>query len=107
MGAHHEKTLTFNNQMQPLVDKMRDLHNSGLRLTLKGEVPEGNNGVCFQITHGVTATSWGEKITVKLVPTGPAQTMVTINSRCALPTQIVDWGKNKSNVEKLFQYLSK
>lgn len=40
--------------------------------------------------------SWGERIEIEL-----DDQSVQITSKCALATQCVDWGKNKSNVKKL------
>lgn len=44
----------------------------------------------------VSLWSFGEQIEVRLVPEGAA-----VTSRCALPTQVVDWGKNAKNVRAL------
>ena len=46
--------------------------------------------------------SWGEKISVSF--DGPTLTVI---SKCALPTQCVDWGKNKRNVMLLLSTLRK
>jgi hypothetical protein len=46
---------------------------------------------------GMGVRSFGEKLVIEFV--GPES--VAITSRCALVTQCLDWGKNKSNVEKL------
>ena len=45
--------------------------------------------------------SWTEKIDVKIEDNGT----VRMKSECSLPTQIIDWGKNKRNVRKFFSYL--
>lgn len=45
--------------------------------------------------------SFSEKIDVKIEDNGS----VTMRSECYLPTQIVDWGKNRENVEKFFKVL--
>jgi len=50
---------------------------------------------------GVSFWSWGEKILVRLHEHG-----ATVTSRCALVTQCFDWGKNRSNVRKLFAEFS-
>lgn len=106
MAAKYENVITLNIKIPFLVDKLRNLHNTGLGMILQGESPYGNGGAWLQIKHGISFTSWGENITVILTPVGMEQTSVLIRSECALPTQIIDWGKNKKNVEKLIQYLA-
>src|SRR5262249_2621791 len=45
---------------------------------------------------GVNVWSWGEKITITFV----AGNSLVVRNECTLPTQCIDWGKNKSNVRK-------
>lgn len=45
--------------------------------------------------------SWGETLTVDVADNGK----VRARSRCALPTQCFDWGKNKRNVTRFFKEL--
>lgn len=59
----------------------------------------------YQFAKGVTLTSWGEKINIKLTPIGENQTSVEVHSECALATQVIDWGKNKENVQSIFHQL--
>jgi hypothetical protein len=42
--------------------------------------------------------SWTEEIVVEVQESGS----IYMESRCYIPTQVVDWGKNKKNVEKFF-----
>jgi hypothetical protein len=42
--------------------------------------------------------SWTEKVIVNIDDCGH----VRVESKCTLPTQVVDWGKNRRNVEKIF-----
>lgn len=42
--------------------------------------------------------SWGEKFRVSVSDDAPYTVM--INSKCSLPTQCFDWGKNKTNTAK-------
>ena len=46
--------------------------------------------------------SWGEKVTIKF----EADRSISITSRCALPTQCFDWGKNRANVVKFIAALN-
>ncbi|MBI2804777.1 MAG: hypothetical protein HYX68_07315 [Planctomycetes bacterium] len=41
--------------------------------------------------------SWGERVIVEFFPDGG----MSVTSSCALPTQCIDWGKNRANVRKL------
>ncbi len=84
-------------------DKCRNIAQAGLNMELKSENPQGN-GVWFRIHHGMSFASYGEKITITLTPQGNS-THIHILSECGMPTQLVDYGKNKSNVTLLFQYL--
>ncbi|MGM0700334.1 MAG: hypothetical protein ACQEVD_15910 [Actinomycetota bacterium] len=44
--------------------------------------------------------SWGEKLTIH-VDQVPEGTLVRIRSECAFSLQIIDWGKNKDNVQRI------
>ena len=46
---------------------------------------------------GVTISVWSWGASLLIWPTGPQQ--VRIRSECALPTQCIDWGSNRRNVE--------
>lgn len=61
-------------------------------------------GVWFRVHHGASFSSWGEKVTVTLTPMGQ-QTKVNIFSECGMPTQIVDYGKNRKVVNYLFDFI--
>ncbi len=45
--------------------------------------------------------SWGERIEIDLLPNNE----ITITSKCALPTQCFDWGKNRANVQRFLAEL--
>lgn len=65
------------------------------------------DGMILYFGHGVTFSSWGENIQITLSgsPNNPGATNVSILSECSMPTQIIDWGKNKENVDKIFTYI--
>ena len=46
--------------------------------------------------------SWTENIEIKINANGT----IKIKSTCALPLQIVTWGKNKRNVNKIISHLT-
>jgi uncharacterized protein (DUF1499 family) len=62
------------------------------------------------VSHAaVTATTkpsmiWGvERVTLELAPNETVQAV----SRCAFPLQILDWGKNKANIERLRKQMAR
>ena len=48
--------------------------------------------------------SWGEDIAAT-VGFGPRGSVVTLTSTCSMPTQLVDFGKNSTNVTKVVEAL--
>src|SRR3954466_15485986 len=57
----------------------------------------------FSARKRVNLLSWGEKIAVEVSHDGT----VMIRSECLLPTQCIDWGKNKRNVDAFFDEVSR
>ena len=106
MGAKAQESRNYNNvPMIYFQEQCRRINDAGLNLSLQSENPnDDGNGVWFRIIHGATMSSWGEKITITLKNTGSG-TNVHILSACGMPTQIVDYGKNKKNVKVIFNYL--
>ena len=61
------------------------------RIRIEHEGPErAVLRVCFNLS------SWGERITLTL-----EQRSIRIVSKSTLPGQIIDWGKNRRNVERI------
>lgn len=50
-------------------------------------------------------SSWGERIQVWVKPESLG-TQVTVESRCRLGTQVIDWGRNRRNVNRLLKATS-
>jgi hypothetical protein len=48
--------------------------------------------------------SWGETVEA-WISHGPQGAVVRLRSKCALPTQVIDWGKNRKNVERIVEAL--
>ena len=59
----------------------------------------------YRFKHGISLTSWGENITIQLTRMAENVTNMNVISECALPTQLVDWGKNTENINKIFNYM--
>ncbi len=88
-------------RIMDLVERLRKID----KFKLKGEYPDGNGGVTFKFSHHMTFLSWGEKITVRLIPYNDYQTIVDIVSECAMPTQIIDYGMNNKNLREILTVL--
>jgi hypothetical protein len=66
----------------------------------------------WQVTHSapsegivtastpVTMSTFGDNVTVHVVSVAPGQSRVDVTS--ATPRQVVDWGKNRENVERFY-----
>ena len=105
MAAKHQQTYTMNAGMQAICTVIRSADfASRLRTEIKSENTT-DTGVWFRIHHGASFTSWGEKITITLSPLSENSTQVTILSECGMPTQVIDWGKNKQVVCNVYEYL--
>lgn len=48
--------------------------------------------------------SWGENVSAT-IGFGPRGAVVTLHSECAMPTQLLDWGKNRKNIERVVEAL--
>jgi hypothetical protein len=51
----------------------------------------------------INLRSWGEKLLINFLP----DNSISVTSKCALPTQCLDWGKNKANVVKFLAEIRK
>ena len=103
MAKKAQEARSYPVPMDFFVQKLRMIDQAGLNVNLKSENPTPT-GVWFRILHGFSMASYGEKITVTLENLGGG-TGVHILSECGMPTQVVDWGKNASNVRVIFAYL--
>ena len=57
---------------------------------------QGPEGWTWRIVADVSLASWGEDMSI--VALGPQH--LRVRSQCSLPTQCIDWGKNKKNVQR-------
>ena len=55
----------------------------------------------YSASTTLSMASFGEKFTVEIMP----NKSLKIRSRCSLPFQWFDWGKNKKNVDRFMQEL--
>lgn len=66
--------------------------------------PDESQPDFVQAWGDVSMRSWGEMIMVYLSEVS-GQTVAEIESRCKFPWQVIDWGKNKSNVLYMIEAL--
>ena len=107
MAANHQNSYILNASIETLRAVILD---SNFASTLNLELKSENltmDGVWYRFHHGMTFTSWGEKITITLTRIDNMSTSLTILSECGMPTQVIDWGKNRQNVCNIFEYIDK
>ncbi len=106
MAANHTETYVFNIHIQQMYSIVRDARFvNGLHLSYRSETAL-QNGMSLRYTNDMSMSSWGEDIDIILIYVNDSTTQVTIKSECSLPTQVIDWGKNKKNVQQVYQYLA-
>ena len=103
MAAKAHEARLLSSDIQFLINILRGIQVSGLGFVYCGEIPVPN-GIQARLSHSISFSSWGEDITITMTAQDN-QTLVDILSKCSLPTQIVDYGKNKKNVNEIFNYL--
>ncbi|MBE6742513.1 MAG: zinc ribbon domain-containing protein [Ruminococcaceae bacterium] len=104
MAANNRDVRIFPGRPDYYIQKLRNIAYSGMGFTFDSE-NNYSNAIVFNFRHGVSFTSWGEQIRVTLTPQGD-NTVIDVYSECSLPTQVVDWGKNKENTSRIIMYLS-
>ncbi len=63
-----------------------------------------------RIIHGTIGISWksfGELVYLSLKSAGENKTVIEIKSKPKIPTTLVDYGKNKENVERIAAFIRK
>lgn len=106
MAANHSGTFMLGadiNTLTQMINNPNFLNH--LSLSVNSQFMEGNS-LRIILKHGVTFTSWGEDINILLTPMGNNSTQIFIRSECAMPTQIIDWGKNKDNVNTIYSVIA-
>lgn len=63
-------------------------------------------GPVMTATTGVGMSSWGERIELHLAHGPDGGTAATVTSSSALPTQFIDWGRNRKNVATIIAGLT-
>lgn len=55
------------------------------------------------VKSSISLSSWGERIEIDFL----GDQWVSITSKCAMPTQCFDWGRNRANVLRFFAELQR
>ena len=105
MGASFQNNIVFQCSVQQLIAIVKDPDFSK-KLNLKMvEETQSEVGPVYRYTHGATFTSWGEEITITLIPNEDNTVCVNVLSVCVEQEQMIDCGKNKSNIKHIFDYI--
>ena len=104
MAANSRDVRIFPGKSDIYVQKLRNIAYSGMGFTFLSE-NNYSNAIVYILQNGVSFSSWGEQIRVTLTPQGE-NTLIDVYSECSLPTQVIDWGKNRENTSKIIMYLS-
>lgn len=59
------------------------------------------------LTRGTSMWSWGEKIEIRLRDLNEGYTLVQVNSSPMLSTTLIDYGRNRENVEQVLAFVEK
>ena len=94
--AYHEETITLNKSKDDFVQDLKSGFKK-LNWSIKNESDSEINA-----SNKINFLSWGEKIIIKFLDSN----RVSITSKCVLPTQRFDWGKNGKNVNSLLSLLN-
>jgi len=102
-GVHQTKVL----ELQLPYDKTFDLCISSLD-SVKGTVKQEERSLGKVVAKtGMTWKSFGETIQFDVRKIDNEKTQVQISSKPALPTTLVDYGRNLENVEKITEFFNK
>lgn len=97
MTAKFEESKTYDLDKDQLIENIKDALEA-CRFKIKSI--DENAGTIRAITR-LSLWSWTEKIDIKVGDMGS----VMVKSECSLPSQFIDWGKNKRNVNTFFKML--
>ena len=64
---------------------------------------KSETGNRIEASSSIGLKSWGEAIHIELLP----DNAIRITSKCKLPTQCFDWGKNRENVSRFLSEIEK
>ena len=86
---------------------------AGISTDLRGAVRSALKEISWSIREeasgqiiastNISLLSWGEKVLITFLP----DNSISVTSKCSYPLQCVDWGKNKTNVERFMANIKK
>jgi hypothetical protein len=98
VGARYQSTAHYSGTRADIVRASQDVAaQSGFKV--QEADPDAGS---IKARAGFSFRSWGENISIHVDDAGTVQ----VTSQCWMPTQFVDYGKNKSNVKRLLAGLS-
>lgn len=107
MAASHSNSFVISSSLAQVNALICDpMFARSTEMTFASHAPAPNQ-ITFRFTTGVTFTSWGEIVQITIAAIAPNQVLMSISSECAMPTQIVDWGKNGDNVTRIINYVNR
>ncbi len=95
--AYHTKRYTFSDPRRNPREQVVEA-TAALGWSIKSESEN-----VIRVAVGFNLWSSGERVTIVF----DTPNAVTVTSKCLMPTQCFDWGKNKSNVQALLARLEK
>ena len=98
MGARYQATARYSGTRADIVRASQEVA-AQCGFKVQEASPDGGS---IRARAGFSFRSWGENISVHVDDAGAVQ----VTSECLLPTQFVDYGKNKSNVNRFLAGLS-
>jgi hypothetical protein len=93
MGRKHEEQLTVPFPPEQVAQRAQQVLASMPKVSGVWHTPP-----VVGASTGVGMMSWGEKITVQITEAAGGSG-VRIHSECSFPLQLIDYGKNKKNVQ--------
>jgi hypothetical protein len=93
--AYHTESFTATH---PNVDLRGAVRETLLALGWKAREEDASS---ITAAVGINWRSWGERVAVTFLP----DRRLSVTSRCALPTQCLDWGRNETNVLRFLNEL--
>lgn len=104
MAAQYCETRNYPAECQAVINQLGAPQFCSIqKLNYTGAMPIPS-GCTLNFHHGFNLASYGEAIRVTVIATGPASCQITIHSECDMPTQLIDWGQNKKNVQGIFTF---
>ena len=93
MGARFRDSATFDAGHQALIDAVdAALVDIGIR-----NARWSSDATMVKASTGMNLWSWGENLTIYVDAAGN----VDVQSQCSFPLQLIDWGKNRRNCNRL------